>query len=274
MGRSSTNHLHLSRRVQHASTGIVLIMISYVIPPYPVGCILLLLATVAFYHIHTKRVHDETWDEWFLENFGDLLRNHEKGEWEEMPQGENEEPTDNARKLHAQLLQKNHQSKRRRKTAPALPGAFYFLLGAFLSTLLFPADVARTSVLVLSISDPMAGLVGSWLSRNRCNITWQQLLHRFLRRKDNESNIATTVGGESSIAGSIACAVSTIICTYAYIPSANPTDGGSVLLFLSFYTRLCIGILTALAEAIGGRKTIDDNLLIPLVVGLLICWYR
>ena len=230
--------LHVARRIQHAVTGLVLIAISHIIPPYPVGCLLLLLATTAFYYIHKKRVKDPKCDDWYLQRFGSLLRNHERGEWEE--------------------------DKQRRKSIPALPGAFYFLLGAAISTVLFPANVARTSVLILTISDPIAGLVGSWFTRKGFNIAWKQLLPT--------TSDASMEG--PSIAGSFACVVSTILCTYVYIPASKSEK--STTLF--FYSRLCIGIVAAMTEAVGGRhlpfvgKIADDNLLIPLVVGSLVCW--
>lgn len=233
------NNIHVVRRIQHAVTGLVLIVISYIIPPYPFGCILLLLATVAFYVVHKKRIQDHKWDDWYLEKFGSLLRNHERGEWE--------------------------QCNRRRKSTPALPGAFYFLLGTALSTFLFPVAVARTSVLVLSVSDPVAGLVGSWFTGKGCNIAWKQLLHRF-----NAAN------GGPSVAGSVGFVISTVLCTYAYIPSTNST--GSTVVLPSFHSRLCIGIVASLTEAVGGRhlpfigRMVDDNLLIPIVVGISIRW--
>ena len=269
--KNDVDKIHLSRRVQHALTGLVLILISYVIPPYPIGCMLLSLATAAFYHIHRKRVHDEAWDRWYLKNFGALLRAHEKGEWdvseeEEAVVGETPSPPPPAgekqqdKRLHKK---KNYQNsyKRRRRKVPALPGAFYFLLGCSLCTLLFPATVARIAVLVLSISDPAAGLVGSWFTSKGFNLAWKQLLPR--------SNASE---GGPSVAGSFACVFMTIMCTYLYIPSDKST------LALSLYSRICIGILTAVAEAMGGRhfpvlgSLADDNLLIPLVVGLSICW--
>mmetsp|Transcript_11751 Transcript_11751/g.17517 ORF Transcript_11751/g.17517 Transcript_11751/m.17517 type:complete len:265 (-) Transcript_11751:65-859(-) len=242
----NVDNIHIARRVQHAVTGLVLLVVSHIIPPYPVGCLLLLMATAVFYCIHKKRVQDPKWDEWYLQKFGSLLRNHERGEWEVVD------------------LQNNMQCKRRRKSIPELPGAFYFLLGAVLSTFLFPATVARTSVLVLSLSDPIAGLVGSWFTGKGCNIAWKQLLSR--------AN-APPEGGPS-VAGSFGFVVSTILCTYVYIPSTNSTRS----VMLSFYSRLFIGVVASLTEAVGGRhfpfdgRMVDDNLLIPLVVGCLICW--
>jgi dolichol kinase len=117
--------------------------------------------------------------------------------------------------------------------------------------------------LVLSISDPAAGLVGSWFTWKGLNLAWKELLPR--------SNAPLSEGGPS-VAGSFACVAMTIMCTYLYIPSDNLTVA------LSLYSRICIGILTAVAEAVGGRhfpvigSLVDDNLLIPLVVGISICW--
>ncbi len=237
------SNIHIARRIQHAVTGLVLIVISHIIPPYPAGFLLLVLATAAFYNIHMKRVQDPKWDDWYLQNFGSLLRNHERGEWEEVD------------------LKNN---TRRRRSIPALPGAFYFLLGVAFSTFLFPATVARTSVLVLSISDPIAGLVGTWFTRQGYNIAWKQFLPR----------CNAPLEGGPSVAGSFGFAVSTILCTYVYIPSTNSTKSS----VLSFSSRVSIGVVSSIIEAMGGRhlpffgKIADDNLLIPLVVGCLACW--
>jgi dolichol kinase len=264
--------LHLSRRVQHAATGFILLLISYIIPPFPIGFILLSIATAAFYYLHWKRVHDEFWDRWYLDRVGPLLREHERGGWED------EAIFDSDSKNCGTKLEpmNNGRRERRRKSLPALPGAFYFLLGTSLSTLLFPVVVARTSLLILSIADPMAGIVGAWFSEYvNCNITWKQLLMR--RRR--------TVGEGPSVAGSLACAITTILCTYVYISSIDNNSTISEVTIrssvsLSFHSRVRIGVMTAVAEALSGRNNlpvvgtilVDDNLAIPLVVGSLIYW--
>ena len=216
-----TNQLHLPRRIQHIFTGLLLLLLSHVIPPYPLGFVLLSLATASLYYIHTKRIHSEEWDEWYVQKFGGLLRRHEIGEWEEISHGAT-------------------TKKKKRKTPPLLPGAFHFLLGTSLAALFFPADVARTALLVLSLADPMAGIVGA------------------------------------SIAGSAACALTAVLCTYAYVRSP-----GSIGPALSFRSRAGVGAMTAFAEAVAGRHVLptkwgegvmDDNLWIPLVVGCSIVW--
>ena len=80
---SSMINLHLSRRIQHAITGLILLLLSYIIPSYPLGFILLTVATITFYYIHYKRIYDIEWDNWYIDKFGMLLREHEVGEWEE-----------------------------------------------------------------------------------------------------------------------------------------------------------------------------------------------
>ena len=295
---SSSSHmpnLHISRRVQHALTGIVLLIVSYIIPPYPVGFALLLLATAAFYYIHVKRVHDESWDEWYIEKFGALLREHERGAWEDVKVvAESNDSTtlpnernNNKQQNHATQIYNN--GRRRRKTIPELPGAYYFLLGTTLSTLLFKVVVARTCLLILSIADPMAGVVGVWATGLGCNVTWKEFFQIIIRGKDDKENNRGAAGeGGPSIAGSVSCAICTILCTYVYIPPSNDIIVGNytnsaipaeaIGVSLSLNSRICIGIITAMTEAVAGRhlpvigKIADDNLLIPLVVGSLTSW--
>ncbi|KAL3822867.1 hypothetical protein ACHAXA_006231 [Cyclostephanos tholiformis] len=280
--------LHLSRRVQHACTGLALLAISHVVPPYPTGLVLLVIATFAFHRSHSRRINDEAWDEWYLERFGALLREHERGEWDE---GD------------AAIGDSRITGRRRRKTSPALPGAFYFLLGTTLSCLLFTTVAARTSLLVLSIADPVAGLVGSLFGEYlHWNVSWERLLFRSRRAllprgrekkigngmMDDGSSATDEEGGGPSVVGSVACALATVMCTYAYIPRPPVMDDGIVrdskmisasgdAISLSLGLRLGVGIITAATEAVAGRRLgligmrlPDDNLMIPLVVGGLI----
>ena len=285
--------LHLSRRIQHAGTGLVILGISHVTPPYPVGLGLLSIATLAFHRLHSWRVRDEAWDAWYLERFGSLLREHERGEWEEEEGGSAGGGPRKGR-------------RRRRRTDPALPGAFYFLLGATASAFLFPAAVARASLLVLSVADPAAGLAGTFFGEHlHRNVSWERLITRARRRdpiprgggegrgnggRGLEARGASGGCGEgASVAGSVACALATVLCTYAYIPppagdagivARDPAGAAGGAISLSLGSRLGVGILTAAAEAVAGRRLpavgmrlADDNLIIPLVVGgLSYCW--
>ena len=294
---SPNTNIHLSRRIQHAITGLILLLISYIIPSYPIGFILLAIATIAFYYIHYKRTYDEEWDIWYIQQFDMLLREHERGEWEETVNdndcyskdvtngGANDNSSQN-QQLHDQHnIKKKKRRRRRRKTVPSLPGAFYFLLGTTISTALFTTIVARTSLLVLSIADPIAGVVGVCFTRIKWNVTWDELLTKIVHR--NSDGRERRAGGPS-VVGSIACGMSTILCTYVYIPDEHSTistteEADEHSITLSFNVRLCIGVVTAITEAMAGRnyhlpvigrriQMVDDNLLIPLVVAGCMCW--
>ena len=286
-------NLHLSRRIQHAITGLILLLLSYIIPSYPLGFILLTVATITFYYIHYKRIYDIEWDNWYITKFGMLLREHELGEWEEDEDDNyNNGDTDDS----ASLSKSKHITKKdtttskkmrrsRRKTIPSLPGAFYFLLGTTISTYTFSISIARTSLLVLSLADPIAGIVGVFTTQYiGLNISWKMLFQKIVRGNGERSGGG---GGGPTVAGSVACGITTILCTYVYIPSS--VDNQSTIsssasasnhdnsISLSFNARLWIGIITAIIEAISGRylpvigiRIADDNLWIPLVVGSLI----
>ena len=243
--------IHVARRVQHASTGLAFLAVSHVIPGYPAGFCLLSLATAAFYCVHRKRLVDDGWDAWYQARFGALLRDHERGEREQVTGGD------------GSASPKDKSGRVGWKTQPRLPGAFYFLLGTAAATLIFPTPVARTSLLVLSLADPAAGLVGSWLSARGFNIPWRSLTRRAGRGGAAE-------GGGPTVAGSAACAATAAACTYAYI---RPARGEAIPLA----SRLIVGAVAAATEAAAGRVAIpsigrlpDDNLLIPLVVGVVL----
>jgi dolichol kinase len=271
-------------------TGLILLAISYIIPAYPIGVALLSIATVAFYAVHLRRVHDEVWDSWYLQQFGTLLRDHERGAWEEIEEtvhNDNNTLRKTAVSNVTVIMPQKYTKRRRRKTEPNLPGAYYFLLGTTLSTLLYNIIVARTALLVLSIADPAAGLVGSWFRIHLpgWSVSWEQLLRT---QRGNGNFVAD---GGPSVIGSIACALTTILCTYVYIPTSNSLVSMTLpsltmvvakdrVICLSLGSRLVVGLLTAVTEAMAGKRNIpvigillvDDNLLIPLIVGALIYW--
>jgi dolichol kinase len=254
---------------------------------------LLLVATFAFHRVHAMRTNDEAWDAWYLERFGTLLRDHEWGVWVVVAVG-----TGGGARARAAF--DGDTRRRRRRTAPALPGAYYFLLGTTISCLLYPTVAARTSLLVLSVADPAAGLAGSFFWEYlHWNVGWDRLLSRIRRRAaplprmDDDGNGATEGegGGGPSVVGSVACAIATVLCTYAYIPPPTAMDDGIMRrdstisagddrISLSLGLRLSVGMITAATEALAGSRLRaigmrlpDDNLMIPLVVGGMIhCW--
>mmetsp|Transcript_29795 Transcript_29795/g.62666 ORF Transcript_29795/g.62666 Transcript_29795/m.62666 type:complete len:289 (-) Transcript_29795:2064-2930(-) len=279
--------LHLSRRIQHALTGLILLLISHLIPPYPHGFILLSIGTLAFYRIHQLRLHDDTWDDWYLEKFGGLLRRHEIGEWEYLNfKDETSRPLMECSKTKKSndigCIQGSIPGKQRKKriSPPALPGAFYFLLGVTITTFLFSTNLnaARTALLVLSVADPMAGIFGVAMGNIRlfgcaCNCSWRRIIQaagKLVQATESSDKDAFDEG--ATVAGSLACALAAILCTFVYIPSSGTSA-------LSIPSRICVGIGCAIVEAISGRcisligckfKVVDDNLLIPLVVSWMI----
>mmetsp|Transcript_1738 Transcript_1738/g.4130 ORF Transcript_1738/g.4130 Transcript_1738/m.4130 type:complete len:258 (-) Transcript_1738:108-881(-) len=183
--------LHLRRRIQHASTGLAFVSLSYLIPPLP-AAIMLLTVAAALLALHRLRLRSDAAQEIYMKLFGALLRPHER---------------------------------------TSLPGAFYFVLGTAIS-LAFPLDMARLSVLCLSLGDPVAAIVG------------------------------TTVGGprffgdeRTSWSGSLACfAISFVL-------------GVGVMGFDAMESSVA-AISATLAEAFAPRIGIDDNLLVPIATCL------
>ena len=106
---------HTRRRIQHALTGILFYLTSFTLPQ-SIASLLLVTTTIAFYKMHTLRSSSKTVQEWYMKHFGALLREKEKS-------------------VHV------------------LPGAFYFLLGNAIIFVLFPLNIARTSLLCLSFGD-------------------------------------------------------------------------------------------------------------------------
>lgn len=118
-----SNMTHYARRIQHALTGILFYLLSFVIST-KLASSLLVIATLAFYILlHLGRAKSKRIQDMYLQWFGSLLREHEK-------------------QLHQ------------------LPGAFWFLLGTTIVVLCFDMQVARISILCLSLGDPIAALVG------------------------------------------------------------------------------------------------------------------
>lgn len=279
--------LHLSRRIQHAVTGLILLVTSHLIPPYPHGFILLSIGTLAFYRIHQLRLYDDTWDDWYLETFGGLLRRHEIGEWEYL---DSKDATSRPLMECSKTNKSNDngcipgtfrgRQKKKRISPPALPGAFYFLLGVTITTFLFSSNLnaARTALLVLSLADPVAGVFGVAMGNIHlygyvCNCSWRRIIQaagQLFQAMESSDKDAFDEG--ATVAGSLACAVTAILCTFVYIPSSGTSA-------LSIPSRICVGISCAIVEAICGRyisligykfKVLDDNLLIPLVVSWMI----
>lgn len=110
------------RRIQHALTGLIFYILSFILP-FSIACFLLSSTTTLFYILHLSRSRWKSIQRYYIQQFGPLLREHEKD-------------------VHS------------------IPGAFWFLLGTTILLLSASMDVTRTSLLCLSFGDPMASTMG------------------------------------------------------------------------------------------------------------------
>lgn len=113
----------------------------------------------------------------------------------------------------------------------ALSGSFYFTLAVLTSVVLFPKNIAITSILIMIFSDTMAALIGKTLGK-----------HKIL---------------DKSIEGCLAFLITTIILLYLYD-------------LLSTYEIILISFILTLVELYSKKLKIDDNLSITLISGSLL----
>jgi dolichol kinase len=178
------------RRVQHATTGQLLIVISYLLPLWI--CKMALLAGIVLllcvYHFHKS---------WYKETFGPLLRQSEQD---------------------------------------TLPGAFWFLVGTWITATCFDTTIGRYAVLCLSYADPVAAWVGLSLPSPR-------------------------VVGTATVTGCCACFLTAVII-------------GMTMLLESDHAVVEIGLgalACTLAEAFPMG---NDNLLIPIATASAVQFAR
>ena len=115
-------HQHSRRRLQHALTGLLFYILSFLLTHFTAS-LLLATATTLFYILHISRSKSKAVQQYYIQQFGPLLREHEQN-------------------IHT------------------IPGAFWFLLGTTIIYYFFDIDIARTSLLCLSFGDPIASTMG------------------------------------------------------------------------------------------------------------------
>ena len=127
-----SHQLHLQRRLQHVVTSLLLTALSTAAFPLPTAVLLLAASCLIVLCLHRARLHWPQLNALFLQHCGSLLRPHE------------------------------HRS---------LPSGFFLLLGftcALTLCLLLPAvftlPLARLSLLIEALGDPVAALTGQLLS--------------------------------------------------------------------------------------------------------------
>ncbi|ETV88593.1 hypothetical protein, variant [Aphanomyces astaci] len=104
----TTKELHVRRKIQHAGSGVLVVVGSFYANSLQVS-VVLACSAVAFYIVAQLRKQNNIVNDTYLHVFGPILRQHE--------------------------------------IAHRLPGAFWFLLGCSISLLIFKKDVAQLSVL-------------------------------------------------------------------------------------------------------------------------------
>lgn len=136
------------------------------------------------------------------------------------------------------------------KDAPG-GGSFFFVLGVFLSLVLFPKDVAYVAIAVLALGDSISTFVGKNYGRTKSPLSSVKLLE------------GTTAGIALSFAG--------FLGLYYLFPALSIPF--SVTLLEGLAACAVAMIIEALEISIEKRK-IDDNVVIPLVAGAVILVVR
>ncbi|KAL4438414.1 hypothetical protein ABPG74_009453 [Tetrahymena malaccensis] len=203
----NSNEFHLIRRIQHLGSGLVIIIIAILVSD-TLALYGSFFGFLYFLCVHVLRKKNERFNQMYLNTFKFLLRPHE---------------------------------------IEGLPGAFFFLLGVFLSLAIFDKPIAMIGILFLSFGDPFASL---------CGIYFKTL--QFMEGK--------------SISGTLGCGVICTICgiifRLIYLDQLHyeRLDKTSYL----HYSIACF-LISILAE-IGpnSRKYyFDDNLTIPIYTCIL-----
>lgn len=117
-------------------------------------------------------------------------------------------------------------------------GAFWFFLACGLTFLIFPLNIASAAVTILAVGDSLSTLIGVKFGK-----------HRIIGKKTIEGSIACFIGSMTS------------------------------MIFIPFISAFFASILATILELVPDMKimkklkekeVLDDNLLIPLISGLLI----
>lgn len=128
-------------------------------------------------------------------------------------------------------------------------GTVSYILGCWLSFLVFPPEIAVLAILFLAIGDPIASMVGVRMGKRK------------LPFSSVDGSTKTWEGGVAcgSVCALLAFVAVTLFPTYA---------------FLSWPQRLAFGVLGGLAGTLGEILPLrtDDNLSMPLVAGGLL-WF-
>jgi len=224
---NDADKLHLRRRIQHLSTGLVFYFISFPLSRY-LSFVLLSLASLLLYYLHHSTPYDGSnrrnlLQKWYHTTFISLFKLQEQGG------------------IHSTTTTKT----------TTLPGAFYFLIGTAFLSIVPPIDIARTSLLCLSIADPMAAIGGILLSESSI-------------KKNNPIPPVTLVYKPKTLVGSLCCFITTF----------------SIVLFQSSTFDILEAFIGALSCSFlegyicSKFPLLDDNVMIPIGTAMSIWFYR
>jgi dolichol kinase len=118
-------------------------------------------------------------------------------------------------------------------------GAIFYLVGVTLVAFLFPKDIAMASIAVLAVADPFSRFIG---------IHFGRIKHPFNDAKFTEGAVAGIITG-----------------FLAAILFVRPSEA----FFAAFFAMIAEGIELKL-----GMQHVDDNIVIPLVAGVIIWLVR
>ena len=216
------NDNHMRRRIQHVLTGLLFYVLSFIIPP-KLSLILLIISTIIFYIILKIRIKYKRVNEWYMNNFGPLLRSHEC-------------------------------------KPDTLPGAFWFMLGTTISFGCFEQEIARISLLCLSLGDPLAAIIGIRFSTS------------------NISSDDTKILGSKSVSGCCACFIVSffigLLCSFSRNDESRPNTDGDDRLWHKCKFAVISGITATFMETFSSVLGLDDNLGIPLGTGCMLTFFR
>lgn len=241
-GRSSISHHR--RRIQHITTGLTLYGVSFLLPKY-ICTSLLCFFTVAFYIVIQACHYSKSMKDWYVSNFGSLLRSNELYYCERQAVDSKSTSTSSV------LIVK-------------LPGAFWFLLGVLFTCSCFPLPIGRVGLLCLTFGDPMAAFVGLTFHNYYNNSNHHHLLRFF--------GGGFTVGNnKKSWVGCMACFISSFaiaqLCSSTITLAAKTISWGWDASFLTALTA------TFMEGYVSSVLNIDDNFLIPVATSMALWTY-
>mmetsp|Transcript_111272 Transcript_111272/g.314070 ORF Transcript_111272/g.314070 Transcript_111272/m.314070 type:complete len:299 (+) Transcript_111272:27-923(+) len=199
--------VNLQRKVQHVATGATIVALAAVLPP-ELSTLALGAAVAAFLLVQAARCHNPEVNQQFLAAFGPMLKDAER-------------------------------------VGVRPPGAFYFLLGCFLSLLCFPRSLAVFCMLSVTVADPLAAAGGAFLGGPR-------------------------LFGDKTLGGFLACcsAGTAVASGMALIGGVGRGASSPIA---SIFQWLACGLASGVSELLGGRwPHLDDNLTSSFGAGLIL----